>query len=269
MSWKITKVVLSLLCFSTSICFSSHSYLKLLLAFRTSVPKYNVMEFAFRCKNYVLVFKIAVESNGNFLVNHYGKSCSMERTSLEKCFNMPQNSRLLSTSRSGCTTSSSETATTSRDETCSLKMRFNSCTSSLCDEMSRNSNNAPVNSNGLQRSFGLGKISNVSDDAKFELLEDSQDPFAFDEDDFKPSKWDVLSGKRKVSQTKKYRVTYRGLEDGCLSELMMTKQDLSNRESNELPEISCPAESACSDAVNNETSDLLADCLLNSVKVFP
>lgn len=210
-----------------------------------------------------------VESNGNLFVNYSRKSCSMERTSPEKCFNISQRSRWLSTARSGCTASSSETATTSMADACLLKMRVNSSTSGSCNEISRSSNiGTPVNSNGSQRSFGFGKSFNISDDAKFELLEDSQDPFAFDEDDFKPSKWDMLSGKQKVPQTKKCRVTYRGLEDGCLSQLMMTQQESSNRESNELHEISCPAEISCSDAINNENSNLLADCLLNAVKVL-
>lgn len=210
-----------------------------------------------------------VESNGNLFVNYSRKSCSMERTSPEKCFNISQRSRWLSTARSGCTASSSETATTSMADACLLKMRVNSSTSGSCNEISRSSNiGTPVNSNGSQRSFGFGKSFNISDDTKFELLEDSQDPFAFDEDDFKPSKWDMLSGKQKVPQTKKCRVTYRGLEDGCLSQLMMTQQESSNRESNELHEISCPAEISCSDAINNENSNLLADCLLNAVKVL-
>ncbi|KAL6333594.1 hypothetical protein AAG906_028779 [Vitis piasezkii] len=210
-----------------------------------------------------------VESNGNLFVNYSRKSCSMERTSPEKCFNISQRSRWLSTARSGCTASSSETATTSMADACLLKMRVNSSTSGSCNEISRSSNiGTPVNSNGSQRSFGFGKSFNISDDAKFELLEDSQDPFAFDEDDFKPSKWDMLSGKQKVPQTKKCRVTYRGLEDGCPSQLMMTQQESSNRESNELHEISCPAEISCSDAINNENSNLLADCLLNAVKVL-
>ncbi|KAJ9690405.1 hypothetical protein PVL29_012853 [Vitis rotundifolia] len=210
-----------------------------------------------------------VESNGNLFLNHSRKSCSTERTSPEKCFNISQRSRWLSTTRSGCTASSSETATTSMADAGLLKMRVNPSTSGSCNEISRSSNiGTPVNSNGSQRSFGFGKSFNISDDAKFELLEDSQDPFAFDEDDFKPSKWDMLSGKQKVSRTKKCRVTYRGLEDGCLSQLMMTQQESSNRESNELHEISCPAEISCSDAINNENSNLLADCLLNAVKVL-
>ncbi|CBI35691.3 unnamed protein product, partial [Vitis vinifera] len=210
-----------------------------------------------------------LESNGNLFVNYSRKSCSMERTSPEKCFNISQRSQWLSTARSGCTASSSETATTSMADACLLKMRVNSSTSGSCNEISRSSNlGTPVNSNGSQRSFGFGKSFNISDDAKFELLEDSQDPFAFDEDDFKPSKWDMLSGKQKVPQTKKCRVTYRGLEDGCLSQLMTSQQESSNRESNELHEISCPAEISCSDAINNENSNLLADCLLNAVKVL-
>ena len=211
-----------------------------------------------------------MESNGNLFSNYSRKSRSIERTSPEKCFNISQNSRWWSTARPGHTTSSSEAATTSMADACLSKMRVSSSTSGSCNEMSRSSNTGtPVNSNGSQRSFGFGKISNISDDAKFELLEDSQDPFAFDEDDFKPSKWDVLSGKQKVSQTKKGRATYRGLEDGCLSQLRMTQQESSNRESSKLHDISCPAETSCSDAVNNENSNLLADCLLNAVKVFP
>ncbi|CAL2251669.1 unnamed protein product [Prunus armeniaca] len=42
---------------------------------------------------------------------------------------------------------------------------------------------------------------------------ESQDPFAFDEDDFEPSKWDVLSGNKNISLSRQNEAAYRELDD--------------------------------------------------------
>jgi hypothetical protein len=148
-------------------------------------------------------------------------------------------------------------------DTCSLKIRVSSSTSGSLGGTSRGSNSGTfVTDNGSSKQFGPGKRPSFLEDAKLELLENSQDPFAFDEDEFEPSKWDLLSGKQKTSQSRKIGVAYRELEDGCQSQLLMSQQESSNDGNNHGREFSCP------NAVDEEGSRLLADCLLTAVKVF-
>jgi hypothetical protein len=211
--------------------------------------------------NVFLIF--AVDSNETISFNSSRKFCSTGRTSSQKSFNISRNSQLLPTTRFDYTISSSETTSTSLNDTCSLKMRVTSSTSGLCSGTSRFPNSGKfVTDNGSRKQFGRGKRPNYTEDVKLELLENGLDPFAFDEDDFEPSKWDLLSGKQKPSETRKSRVQYRELEDGCQSQLLMSQQESSNGENNHSHEISCPG------AFDEEGFSLLADCLLNAVKVF-
>lgn len=108
-------------------------------------------------------------------------------------------------------------------------------------------------------SVGLGKRSHVSDDSMYERLEDSQDPFAFDEDDMEPSKWDLLSKKNSLSQTHQSMETGREWEDGC--ERMLVTSNCDTSEENHQ---SCENSSF----LVEEQSDLLDDCLVTAVKVF-
>uniref|UniRef100_A0A5B6ZS55 Wings apart-like protein C-terminal domain-containing protein n=2 Tax=Davidia involucrata TaxID=16924 RepID=A0A5B6ZS55_DAVIN len=191
------------------------------------------------------------------------RCCNTEWTSSQKSFIVSHDSQLLSAGRSGFSKSSSEPATTSAADTCLLKMRVNSSASGSCSGTSRSSNREmPVSNNGSRMNLGLGKRPKVTEDTKFELLEDSQDPFAFDEDDFEPSKWDLLSGRQKESRTQKSIATYREREDGCQFQLMLSQQESSNRENH------CSHEVTCSSAVDEEKSNVLAECLLTAVKVL-
>ncbi|XP_059435677.1 wings apart-like protein 1 [Corylus avellana] len=148
-------------------------------------------------------------------------------------------------------------------DTCSLKIRVSSSTSGSRGGTSRGSNSGTfVTDNGSSKQFGPGKRPSFLEDAKIELLENSQDPFAFDEDEFEPSKWDLLSGKQKPSRSRKIGVTYRELEDGCQSQFLMSQQESSNDGKNHGHELSRP------NAVDEEGSRLLADCLLTAVKVL-
>jgi hypothetical protein len=148
-------------------------------------------------------------------------------------------------------------------DTCSLKIRVSSSTSGSRGGVSRGSNSGTfVTDNGSSKQFGPGKRPSFLEDAKLELLENSQDPFAFDEDELEPSKWDLLSGKQKPSRSRKIGVTYRELEDGYQSQLLMSQQESSNDGNNHGHELSRP------NAVDEEGSRLLADCLLTAVKVF-
>ncbi|KAG6694604.1 hypothetical protein I3843_09G057200 [Carya illinoinensis] len=191
------------------------------------------------------------------------KFSSTKGTSSQKSFNLSGNGHLLPNTWFDYSISSSETTSTSRTHSSSLKMRANSSTSGLFSGTSRGSNSGTlITDNGSSSHFGLGKRPNFTEDAKFELLEESQDPFAFDEDEFEPSKWDLLYRKPKTTRTQKSMVSYRKLEDGCQSQLLMRQQGLSDCENNNSPELSCPS------AVDDEDSSLLADCLLAAVKVL-
>ncbi|KAA8515284.1 hypothetical protein F0562_018486 [Nyssa sinensis] len=205
----------------------------------------------------------AVDSNEILSVSSSIRCCNTELTASQKSFNVSQNSQLLPAGRSGFSKSHSESATPSAADTCLLKMRVNSSASGSCSGTSRSSNREmSASNNGSRMSLGLGKRPKVTEDTKFEFLEDSEDPFAFDEDDFELSKWDLLSGKQKESRTRKSIATYREPEDGCQFQPMLSQQESSNGENH------CSHEATCSSAVDKEKSNRLAECLLTSVKVL-
>lgn len=204
-----------------------------------------------------------MDSIESFSINSSRKFCSTERTSSHKSFNVTGNRKLLpSTREHNYCISSSETTGTLGTDAYSFKMRVNSSTGGLCSGTSRGSNSGILaTDSGSSKQFGLGKRSNFTEDAKLEL-EDGEDPFAFDEDEFEPSKWDLLSGKQKTSRTRKSGGSYRELEDGRQARILISQQELSNGDNNHPHELSCPS------AVDEVGSSLLADCLLTAVKVF-
>ncbi|KAI8009174.1 hypothetical protein LOK49_LG07G01033 [Camellia lanceoleosa] len=141
-------------------------------------------------------------------------------------------------------------------------MRVNSSTFGSCSGTSRSSHSgSPINSNGSTMEFGLGKRCKVAEDPSFELLEDSQDPFAFQDDEFEPSKWDLLSRRKKASKSRSNRTMLRKHEDRCQPQLMLSQEESSNLENHH-------SDVSCSSTLDEEKSNLLADCLLIAVKVF-
>lgn len=136
-------------------------------------------------------------------------------------------------------------------------MRVDSSTSS-------SSSGAPVKGNDSKLKFSLGKKCKVAEDTNFKLLEDSLDPFAFQEDEFEPSKWDLLSGVGsvgKISEAQNRKAAYKEKEIGCQSQLILSQQESRNGEN--------PYSGAsCSSALVEEKSNLLAECLLTAVKVL-
>ncbi|XP_057738279.1 wings apart-like protein 1 [Arachis stenosperma] len=88
---------------------------------------------------------------------------------------------------------------------------------------------------------------------QLEISDDNQDPFAFDEDDIAPPKWDLPSIKQRKSHAKKYEVTSREFEEGCLSQTSVSNGDVN-----------------CSSSYvgGEEGSSLLTDCLLTAIKVL-
>ncbi|XP_061983777.1 wings apart-like protein 1 isoform X3 [Populus nigra] len=187
--------------------------------------------------------------------------CNEERNSSGKRLNVSQNS----IARLSLSASSSETATRFMKNTCQLKMRVPSMPSS-CSETLRS-----YDSNRSRTKFGLVEKTNCTKDACSDLLDDSQDPYAFDEDDFQPSKWDLLSGKRKISRTHNGRVTPREVENGCQYKLM--SQEESSNGGNGLHKSSNrehrhSQKSSYCNVPDEEHSSLLADCLLTAIKVL-
>jgi hypothetical protein len=219
-----------------------------------------------------LLVELAVDSNGVISISSSPNNCNEARTSSEKSLNVSQNSM----ARLRLSASSSETTTPFIGNTCQLKMRIHPSMSSSCSETLRS-----YESNGSRTIFGLVEKPNCRKDARSELLDDSQDPYAFDEDDFQPSKWDLLSGKQKISRTHNGRVNSREVENGYQYKLP-SQEELSNgdnwlqkssngenclQKSSNGEQYHSQKSSHCS-VPDEEHSSLLADCLLTAIKVF-
>lgn len=192
-------------------------------------------------------------------------SSSTECTSSQKSFSLSQNSRWLSvgSGNSGFSKSGSETSTTSAADTCFLKTRAKSSSSGSCSEMPTSSSSAkPSTSYGLRINLGLGKRCKVAEDPKFELLGNSEDPFAFDEDECEPSKWDIMHGAPAAYRPKNDGALHSDIENRCQSLMLLSQQESSNQDNNHHSDASCPS------ALDEDTSTLLADCLLAAVKVL-
>ncbi|KAF3451508.1 hypothetical protein FNV43_RR07603 [Rhamnella rubrinervis] len=225
-----------------------------------------------------LVADCKVENNETLFANS-SKSCwSSEKFSAEKSSSLCQNSQLGSTEQLEYSRSTSLTTSNSMADACSLRTRLNSSTSGSCSGTPNLIGGIRAINNGSRNNTDLGQRYYIPEDVKLELLVDTQDPFAFDEDEFELSKWDILSGKDKSYRTQKSGLTCRELEDGCLSHvtvrqqessngetksrMIISQQESSNGENHNMLEASCPI------ANNEEGSSLLSDCLLTAVKVL-
>lgn len=179
----------------------------------------------------------------------------------EKGFYKFQSSKFVSATRLEC--SSSETTSTSMNDSYSLKTRLKSSASSSCSGASRSlSGSMHAAKNSLRKNLDIAQGVYDLEGAKLEVLDDSQDPFAFDEDDFEPSKWEVLSGKQNIPRSKRIGLIDREPEYGFQSRTITSHEETSNGENNHLHEASC------STSVDEDGSSLLADCLLTAVKAL-
>ncbi|KAG5130657.1 hypothetical protein JHK84_037054 [Glycine max] len=193
------------------------------------------------------------KENETLSISSTRKYHSVERASSVKSSNASQISRILTCNWLESSLSIAETPSTSTTDSYSLKMRVNSSTSGSCSGASKSSY---CKTSRIQNSSG--KNVRFMEDTPVVILDDSQDPFAFDEDDFAPSKWDLLSGKPKKSHSKKHVVANREFENECQSLTNVSQQELSNGD------INCSS----SDVGDEKDSSLLADCLLAAVKVL-
>lgn len=108
----------------------------------------------------------------------------------------------------------------------------------------------------------VGKINDLDFTEGGELsFSEDQDPFAFDEGDFEPSKWELLSQKEKKSRARKEVVKFRDFENGFKSQMMFGEKEsmIRSHHSNEI---------SCLTSPNEEGFILVADCLLASIKVY-
>ena len=194
----------------------------------------------------------------------------MERSFSEQSCNTSQNYPGPSTQWLGSSVASSQTATTSMNDSCLPKMRIHSSLSSSCSgKLGSSYDGIPLTSNGSET---LCKRPDDTKDGKWQLLEDSHDPYAFDEDDFVPSKWDLLYGKKKISQTKKLGLRNREIQDEHQYQFTTSQQESSNGEIFQKEFISeeyhHSIATSGSQSAEEEYSSLLSDCLLASIKVF-
>ena len=165
--------------------------------------------------------------------------CDMEREYSVMSFNLSRTNQLLTCTWLESSLSVSETPSTSMTYNHSPNMRVNSSKFGSCSGATWGSD---------------CKTSLI----QVEISDDSQDPFAFDEDDIAPSKWKLVSGKQRKSCSKKYEVTSREFEDGCLSQTNVSRRELNNVDVNY----------SSSYIGDGEGCRLLTDCLLTAVKVF-
>ncbi|XP_038690884.1 wings apart-like protein 1 isoform X1 [Tripterygium wilfordii] len=166
--------------------------------------------------------------------------------------------------------SSSESATTSMRDSCLIKTGLSSSSSGSCHGavLRISSSETLGTSNGMRINFDHVERSCGSKDISCELLKESQDPFAFDEDELAPSKWEVLSGKEKISRIK--RNILKDKEFG--NQLMMSQEASSGLENHqkELGDLDhlLSLENMSSPAADKGNSGLLSDCLLTAIKVL-
>ncbi|XP_058730859.1 wings apart-like protein 2 [Vicia villosa] len=121
---------------------------------------------------------ISISSDSSYIGVESRNYYDEERASSIKNSNVSHNTQLLTCARLERSLSVSETPSTSTTDTYSLKMRINSCTSGSSSGLSKSSchKKSPI-----QNIFR--KSVHFSEGPPVVVLEDSQDPFAFDEDD--------------------------------------------------------------------------------------
>ncbi|XVF87517.1 hypothetical protein PTKIN_Ptkin18bG0126300 [Pterospermum kingtungense] len=200
------------------------------------------------------------------------KSSTME-CSFEKRLNTSQSDPGPSNQSLGHSVASSQNATMSKNDSCLLKMRIRSSLSSSCSgKLGSLYDENPVTNNGLET---LSEGLDDTKDGKGELLGYSQDPFAFDEDDFVPSKWDLLSGRKRTSQSKKHGkhgLRNREIQDEHQYQFTVSQQESSNGEIFQTEFINKESHhlnaTSGSQSAEEEYSSLLSDCLLAAVKVL-
>ena len=184
--------------------------------------------------------------------------CNAKSTTSDTSSIISQNMRSATTRLDNSLTSSGTTRT-SLMNTSFFKMSQRSSTSGSSSVTSRSADTGATPLNNQPE----GKINHFDFTEGCELaLSEDQDPFAFDEGDLKPSKWELLSKKERKSRAKKAVVKFRDLENGRNSQVMTREKESIGGESHHFNE------SSCLTPFSEERFSLVADCLLTSIKVF-
>uniref|UniRef100_A0A7N0TK63 Wings apart-like protein C-terminal domain-containing protein n=1 Tax=Kalanchoe fedtschenkoi TaxID=63787 RepID=A0A7N0TK63_KALFE len=180
-------------------------------------------------------------------------SCREETFSSTKLVTMSQNSHRESDIQPVHHTSSSQTSSLSAADTFSLKLRVSSSTSGSSGGRLRISDLVADDDD-----FGFGKKPGAAAN-RSSKFEDAEDPFAFDEEELEPTRWDILS-QNKAKKTQKGR-PLRKLEDEIRPEPIMVQQGSSDDEYSG-SQYSFPVK------FDKDHSNLVADCLLSAIKVL-
>ncbi|KAL9263412.1 Wings apart-like protein [Drosera capensis] len=210
----------------------------------------------------------------------------------ERASDVADISQRLSSSRFSSLSLSCETPTSTRDGVSTTKIRPYNPSSGSFSFSSRSSDDGAPMANGHSSRKQVN--CNVGSHIEYNL-DDSQDPFAFDVVEYEPSKWDVLSGRKKRDlQKPNGRPTVRGIKSTCMSETQSAEEEPNTREFKKrmikMPQRNdadvCASQSllsqedtsiegnahssqtSCSSVVSAESTTLLADCLLTAVKVL-
>ncbi|KAK4347128.1 hypothetical protein RND71_033467 [Anisodus tanguticus] len=173
------------------------------------------------------------------------------------------------TDQIGSSRSNLESASTSTSDSWQLKLRIESSKSGSCSGASEHFSFG-VNKNSSRVKFLIGDSQRSNGDKRLELMEDSQDPFAFD-DDFEPSRWDLLSTKQKPSQTQFRQTSLLERDDEYQSLIVQSQLESSsqeNKQESSSKENNQSGQASCSSDADEEVLTLLADCLLTAVKVL-
>ncbi|XP_039016628.1 wings apart-like protein 1 isoform X2 [Hibiscus syriacus] len=252
---SFTKLVISVIkILSVFYCKSSCGSSSTEKACGNSKAMGDVAEFA-------LTANCKVDRHDVIYISSSNKSSSMEWF-CEKSFNTSQNDPGLSTQWLGHLEPSFQAESASMNDRCLLKMRTHSSLASIRrGKLGSSFDELPVTSNG-------------SKDEKWQPLEDSQDPFSFDEE-FVPSKWDLLSGREKTSQAKKHQK--RGPKNREIQVEHQCQFTMSQKESASVEnfqrksineEYNHSNVTSSPQYAEEEYSSLLSDCLLAAVKVL-
>ncbi|KZV57581.1 hypothetical protein F511_03041 [Dorcoceras hygrometricum] len=199
--------------------------------------------------------KLSDTSNGSSQ-----SGCSMEWTVSQNSFTGSQPNQFLIAGQPEPFKSCLEPTQVSSDPLL-LMMRVESSKAGSCSGSFGNSKTVPsMRCCDAEMEFGNGKT--LLMDTTVGAMDDSEDPFAFDEGDFEPSKWDLLSGRLIKPHSRESRATMRSLKNGSRTLLVLSQQESSNTENHHNQWASC------SSKADEEQSILLADCLLTAVKVL-
>ncbi|XP_042378284.1 wings apart-like protein 2 [Zingiber officinale] len=142
-----------------------------------------------------------------------------------------------------------------------LKTKIN-CSASRMISNSTSSQWISIKTNGASmNSDSSSKRPHLQKDAKVNCEVDMDDPFAFDEGDLEPSKWELLAKSKGKIQDRRCDLATKEPMNGCELSVISTDDMLSQLTNEEAHQSNATSEI-------NEDLSLVDDCLLTSVKVL-